>query len=175
MAKTLDLRRYQEGILDRMKELAQSSSAGSTSRLGVRVGEELLLVPLDDISEVLPVPEMEPVPLTRPWFLGMANVRGNLYGVNDMAQLAGHPATVQGLDSRILLVHQKYAGNVALLVGELLGLRNLEQMQEESTPPVAEQPWINGRVFRDMDGKSWHEFSVPELLNCPGFNKVGVV
>jgi len=108
MARTLDLRKYQEDILVRIKDQTRAADANTRNRLGVRAGDRRLLVRLDDISEVLPVPEVHPVPLSRSWFLGMANVRGNLYGVSDLSQFAGGSATTIGVASRILLIHQKY-------------------------------------------------------------------
>ena len=38
---------------------------------------------------MIPVPPITPVPLTRPWFRGVANVRGNLYSVVDFAAFVG--------------------------------------------------------------------------------------
>ena len=35
-----------------------------------------------DAGEVIAVPPIAPVPLTQPWFLGVANIRGNLYSVD---------------------------------------------------------------------------------------------
>ena len=41
------------------------------------------------------MPEVSLVPLTKDWFLGVANVRGVLYGVSDFAAFGGIAATVQ--------------------------------------------------------------------------------
>ncbi|HQR50643.1 MAG TPA: chemotaxis protein CheW [Methylophilaceae bacterium] len=173
MARTLDLRKYQEDILGRLKERAQPGEVASSSRLGVKVGRSLLLVSLEDISEVAPVPEIHPVPLAKPWFLGMSNVRGNLYGVSDMAQLAGDTPTTLTASSRVLLSHQKYKANVALLVNALLGLRNLDQMQEQEI--ADEGPYgFGGRQFKDSAGDTWRELNMRDLLVNPDFLKVGI-
>ena len=173
MAKNLDLRKYQEDILVRIKDQTRSADAGARSRLGVRAGKDLLLVGLEDISEVLPVPEMHPVPLSKSWFLGMANVRGNLYGVSDLAQFAGQPPTAASVNSRILLSHQKYKANVALLVSAILGLRALDQMQEQENTDESGR-WLGGRVFRDAAGETWQEIDIKALLASPDFMKVGL-
>lgn len=171
MARTLDLRKYQEDILVRIKDQTRAADASTRSRLGVRAGDELLLVKLDDVSEVLPVPEIHPVPLSKSWFLGMANVRGNLYGVNDVAQFNGQTATAQSANSRILLTHHKYKAQAALLVSAILGLRALDQMQEQ--PPDAASN-VGGRVFRDAAGDTWREIDIKALLGQPDFLKVGL-
>lgn len=175
MARSLDLRSYQENILSRLKELGQPGQTKSNSRLGVKIGEDRLLVDLEEISEVAPVPEIHAVPLTRPWFLGMANVRGVLYGVNDLAQLAGQTMTVaNSSNSRILLAHQKYKANIALLVTGLLGLRNLDQMQEQPAAD-ADRPWLGGRLFKDDAGQPWQELLIRELISNPEFIRVGIM
>jgi twitching motility protein PilI len=173
MARTLDLRKYQEDILGRLKERTQLGETTSSSRLGVKIGLTLLLVNLDDISEVAPVPEICPVPLAKPWFLGISNVRGNLYGVSDLAQIAGDTPTTHNASSRLLLSHQKYKANAALLVTALLGLRNLGHMQEQEN--VNKRPcWFVGRQFKDPAGDTWHELNMRDLLTNPDFIKIGV-
>lgn len=174
MAKTLDLRKYQEDILVRIKNMSRSADAAARNRLGVRAGQELLLVGLEDISEVLPVPELHPVPLSKPWFLGVANVRGNLYGVNDLAQFAGKPATTPTAASRILLAHQKYKASVGLLVSAILGLRNLDQLQEQADPGKADH-WLDSRVYLDASGATWREINIKALLEHPDFLRIGLV
>ena len=54
------------------------SSAGL---LGVQAGPDYWLLDLADSGEILPLPPFTSVPLTRPWFCGIANIRGSLYGV----------------------------------------------------------------------------------------------
>ncbi len=172
MARTLDLRKYQEDILERIKDQTRSADAAARGRLGVRAGNRQLLVRLDDISEVLPVPEIHAVPLSKPWFLGMANVRGNLYGVSDVAQFSGHGATSAGAASRILLIHQKYKAHAALLVSAIQGLRALDQMEQQADEAAA-----NGfvsRIWRDAAGISWHEIDIKALLAMPEFMKAAL-
>lgn len=173
MAKNLDLRKYQEDILVRIKDQSRSADANARNRLGVRAGEARLLVRLDDISEVLPVPEIHPVPLSKSWFNGMANVRGNLYGVSDVAQFSGSSATNVTASSRILLVHQKYKAHAALLVSAIVGLRALDQM-EEMTSEARPGLWLGGRMFQDASGETWHEIDVKALLALPEFMKIGL-
>ncbi len=66
----------------------------AASKLGLQVGDDRWLVDLADAGEVIPVPPITAVPLTRPWFAGVANIRGNLYSVVDFAAfLGGAPVT----------------------------------------------------------------------------------
>lgn len=171
MAKRkLDLQAYQKDILARLKSQAESGRSVGSSKLGVRIGGHDWLITLSDISEVLPVPEVLKVPLTHPWFLGMANVRGNLFGVTDLASYLGYPPVSVSSESRVLLVHGKFAINAGLLVDRLVGLRNLDEMHTE--PEASEKPvWQLGR-YRDESGQVWDELSLDILLGQNEFLQV---
>jgi twitching motility protein PilI len=171
MAKNkLSLQAYQQDILERLKNLTEGGSTTPSSRLGVKIGGDNWLIPLDDISEVLPIPDIMHVPLTHSWFLGMANVRGNLYGLTDLAGLLGNsPGTVTD-ESRILLAHQSLDVNAGFLVDQLVGLRNLEDMQMQSPDP-AKPKWQLGR-YQDASGQSWDELDIEALISQDDFMHV---
>jgi twitching motility protein PilI len=87
VAKRTSLKDFQEGLAARLK--AAAGDAAPSARLSFQAGESRWLVRLDGSGEVLPVPPVARVPLTRDWFLGVTNVRGVLYGVSDFAMLLG--------------------------------------------------------------------------------------
>src|SRR6185295_14620547 len=89
----LSLRDYQRELAERLR---QADSARSASKLGVQVGAQSWLVDLVEAGEVLPVPPITAVPLTRAWFRGVANVRGNLYSVVDFAAFLGAGVSAGG-------------------------------------------------------------------------------
>ena len=82
-AAKIDLRRFQQELATRLA--AKTAAQVESSRLGLDCGGEQWLVRLADAGEVIAVPGVTPVPHTRRWYLGVANVRGNLYGVIDFA------------------------------------------------------------------------------------------
>ena len=86
MAQRISLRDYQRELAERLR---LADSARSASKLGVQIGEQNWLIDLVEAGEVMPVPPITAVPLTRPWFRGVANVRGNLYSVVDFAEFLG--------------------------------------------------------------------------------------
>jgi twitching motility protein PilI len=168
MAK-LSLRDFQQDLVERLKGAAES--AAPSARLGVQSGAENLLLRLDESGEVLPVPVVSPVPLTRAWFLGLANIRGNLYSVIDFALFMGGEATPRTADARIVLVAERYQVNAALLINRMLGLRNLQQLQKDDEAPAA--PWI-AASYRDQSGGAWRELAVGELVRHQDFLQAGV-
>ncbi|HSS46236.1 MAG TPA: chemotaxis protein CheW, partial [Burkholderiales bacterium] len=70
MAKHFSLREFQQGLSARLQALANAPSA-DVSKLGVQAGGNLWLVDLIECGEVVTLPELIKVPLTRPWFSGV--------------------------------------------------------------------------------------------------------
>jgi len=169
MAERLSLKDYQRGLAERLREAGAGRMA---SKLGVQLGTESWLVDLGDAGEVIPVPAVTPVPLTRPWFKGIANVRGNLYSVIDFPAFLGVGAVTVGEGSRLLLLGERFRTSAALLIDRSLGLRNPDQLTPRAAagePPA----WQRGE-FDDGDGKAWKELDVPQLVRHADFLSVSV-
>ena len=171
MARKISLREFQESVVAKLQSLA-ASGAAQVSKLGVQVGSQFWLVNLSDISEALPVPALTTVPLAQPWFFGVANFRGNLYGIVDFCHFLGGTPTHLGVDCRLLLVHPKFMVNSGVVVSRMMGLRNPEQMQ----PVEAEEeplPWIVAE-YRDEAGNLWRELNMRALTEHARFLSVGL-
>jgi twitching motility protein PilI len=168
-AKT-SLRDYQRELAARL----QSADAGRVvSKLGLQAGGERWLVDLTDAGEVIPVPAITPVPLTRPWFKGVASIRGNLVSVVDFAAFVGGGATAPGEQARLLLFSERFRLGSALLVERSLGLRNPEQLRPSSAGDAAHGPWIKAE-YDDAQGAHWRELDVAQLVQDAEFLGVGV-
>lgn len=168
MAKTSSLREFQEAILLRLKEVAAHGDTASSSRLGVMVGAKKILVNLNEVREVLPVPPMQVVPLTQPWFLGVANIRGNLYNVSDLAQFLGMPPTQRSANNRILLLNSETTTQAALVIGSLVGLRSIDTMQVKPSTADVEALFAK-QVYEDADNNEWFEIDVEALVRDKEF------
>lgn len=157
-AKRLRLREYQEQLLERM-QAARSGGAVRAHQLGVEIGGTGYLIELTDTGEIVPVPALAGVPLTRPWFVGLANVRGNLLGVVDLARyLAGEsegegegPAPAPPSTMRLVTFSPALGFACALLAERVVGLRHAADMQAH-----------DGRL-RDADGVDWTPLSLAAL------------
>jgi twitching motility protein PilI len=170
MAERLSLKDYQRELVNRLKEAGAGRMA---SKLGMQLGAETWLVDLADAGEVIPVPQVTPVPLTKPWFKGVANVRGNLYSVVDFPAFLGVGAVAVGEHSRLLLVGDRFRTASALLIDRSLGLRNPEQLKPRvSLNDAGEAPtWLRGE-FEDGEGRAWKELNLPELVRHTDFLSV---
>lgn len=168
MAARTSLRDYQRELAARLKGAGGGRAA---SKLGLLAGDESWLVDLADAGEVIPVPPITPVPLTRPWFRGVANIRGKLYSVVDFPAFLGGAAVALGEQARLLLLSERFRMGGALLVDRSLGLRNPEQLQRRETR-AAPSPWVKAE-YGDPQGVRWKELNVLELIRHPEFLEVG--
>ena len=170
MAKRISLREFQESLAQRLTSAQRGES--KPAMLGVASGAELWLLDLTDSGEVVPLPTLTTVPLTRPWFAGIANVRGTLYSVVDFSAFRGGETTRRNANARLLLVGARHGVNSALLVDRTLGLRNIDDL--EAVPAPGEQtPW-SGECHQDVQGNRWTTLRLRELLNDPKFLDVGL-
>ena len=167
MAVRTSLRDYQRELSERLQSAASGRAA---SKLGVQVGADAWLVDLADAGEVIPVPPVTPVPLTRPWFRGVANIRGKLYSVVDFPAFLGGAAVAPGEQARLLLLGERFRMGSALLVDRSLGLRAAEQLQAR---PLAGAgvPWLKAE-YSDKEGRQWKELDVAQLVQDPAFLEV---
>lgn len=169
MSRRVSLKEFQAGLASRLK--AAATEPAPSARLGFEAGGGHWLAKLDSSGEVLQVPEIQRVPLTRDWFLGVANVRGALYGVSDFGAFLGGPATARGPENRLLLVGQPVGMNCALLVTRLSGLRNVGDYSAE--PPAEGTAW-SAAAWRDKDGRIWRELDTARLLAHRDFLEIAV-
>jgi twitching motility protein PilI len=164
MAARLSLRDYQLELSARLQRTETDDRAAS--KLGVEAGGAGWLVDLTEAGEILPLPPVSAVPLARPWFRGVANIRGNLYSVVDFGAFLGGEATAVGDQARLLLISDRFRAGCALLVSRSLGLRKSGAL--EPHPRRAESRWTRAE-YSDAEGRRWNELDVPALLRDPEF------
>lgn len=177
MAHKESLKDLQTRLAERLK-LAQS--AGVTAAwLAVSAGGENYLLPLHQSGEILPIPQWQVVPHTKPWFLGVMALRGSLLGAVDLAQFIAHAhgvdqdATdgmlVPGDDtSSIVTMNPTIEGGAALQVGRVSGLRSEGAFTSSSSAPAGAPPFFGNR-FLDALGAYWQEINLQALSQSPQF------
>lgn len=168
MAKQISLREFQQDLAQRLRD-AQADSE-QASRLGVRAGDRYWLLKLDDTDEVLPLPDVSPVPLTRPWYLGLANIRGVMANVVDFAAFLGEEPTARTPDCRLVLAADRFQSYSGLLINRMMGLRNVHNL--ELLDQSHDEPWSSA-VYRDREGRTWHELNMGALVASDTFLSVG--
>ncbi len=121
--------------------------AGRWSGILFRVGTSRLLAPLDQVVEVLSVPaDLTPVPGTKPWVLGVANNRGTLLPLLDLAALTQGGRPTRRETDRVLVVPQDGLP-CGLVANEVLGIRHFTEAQRCAEPSAGLgvlQPFAQG-------------------------------
>jgi twitching motility protein PilI len=159
-------------------QAAQSGSQVAVSQLGVMIGRTRFLIDLREAGEIVTAGNMTNVPLTKDWYLGLANVRGNLTSVVDLSRFEGNELTKRESSCRVVAFASSLAFNSGLLVSQVLGLRDSSRMEEQFSTPDSvgdslQKPWIVSR-YRDSDGNIWFELSLSLLVQDQEFLHVGL-
>lgn len=161
MANREALRELQSRLALRLREAQGSSRVARW--LAVEVAGHGLLLPLSGAGEIFPGATVKPVPHTRPWFMGVANLRGGLHGVVDLAAFLGLPSSAKAGDANLLVaLNPALASASALRVQRLAGLRSADQLQPEPDDEVARPVFAGGR-WRDEQQRVWQEIDLAAL------------
>ncbi|MFZ2853632.1 MAG: chemotaxis protein CheW [Rhodocyclaceae bacterium] len=171
MSQKISRREFQSHLAAR---LAGAGRQGAASLLGMQSGSGYWLLDLPDSGEIIPLTTLSAlteVPLTRPWFAGIASIRGNLYSVVDFARFQGQAATPQAAPSHLLLIGSRHGSNAALLVTRMLGLRSIETLVGAPSGPQT-PAWVSA-AYTDNKGHSWQKLDVRALLADASFMAIG--
>lgn len=167
MSAPFDLREFQAELARRIEAATARDNSGA--RIGFSAGGRNWLASLDDIQEVIALPPVTAVPGAKAWFLGMVNVRGNLYGVSDMAGFLGLGRTARAPSNRLLVPHARLGINAALLIQTTRGLTHLDQHQVHACENAPD--WCR-QTYRDAEGVEWHDLDLARFFANPAFLQV---
>ncbi len=171
MANRDALRELQSRLADRLE--SAKTSAVSAEWLAVQAAGQSLLFPLRQAGEIFSVDGVHPVAYTQAWFLGVANLRGSLFGVVDLGHfLYGTPSatgpSAPSTEARLVAVNPGQDHPCALWVDRLLGLRGQDAFPQ-SAPPDAQSPVYFGPRHTDARGHSWQEIDLQRLCSQERF------
>lgn len=174
MANKEALRELQTRLAERLKSVR--AEVPGISWLAVECAGRGFLLPLHEAGEIFAMTPIVPVAHARPWFLGVANLRGGLHGVVDLAAFlgikgAGRPAEVARERVQLVAFNAALDVNCALLVDRLAGLRRATQMTAEPDAPAARPDFVGDR-YRDDAGRVWQELRLAELARHESFLRV---
>ena len=147
----------------------QIEAPGLWRGIGFRIGSRYLVSSINEVNEILTFPQLTLVPGTRPWLLGVANVRGNLVPLIDLKLYLEGERTLLTESSRVLLARQA-GGSVGLLIDEVLGQRNFSQ--EQRADAVGEEDERYARFVGEkylLGDVQWGLFSMAALVRTPDF------
>ncbi|XLZ69626.1 chemotaxis protein CheW [Massilia sp. SR12] len=165
------LRQYQVTLLERM-QAAKAGTGNAGRELGVLLGGQRCLLDLTQVGEIVPYQAVTAVPLAQDWYRGLANIRGNLVGVVDLARYMGETGSVPAADSRLVTFAGHLGFNCAILAGRVLGLRNPDEMEQQA--PDSRLPLWGIQQFLDRDAQVWTRLDLAELVREARFLQIGL-
>ena len=179
MANRPALRELQGRLAERL-QAARSQQGTKPSWLAVECRGARYLCPLEQAGEIFAAAPVHPVAYTAPWFLGIANLRGGLHGIVDLAGFLARSAPDRGtagaarhgepgaVESSLVSLNPLFDVNAAMLVDRLAGLRGDEAFTH-AEPPAADAPAWFGPRRTDAQGTVWQELDLRALAADPAF------
>ena len=131
------------------------------------------VTPMSNLSEILTVPGFTQLPGVKSWVRGLANVRGRLLPVFDMATYFGGRLSGAKKWQRLLVIDREgiYAG---LWVARMFGMQYFPMDARNALPPKVLPdvlaPFIDG--YFDYEGRIWTVFQPLKLLEDKQFLEV---
>jgi twitching motility protein PilI len=175
MANRQALRELQSRLAERL-QVARTQGV-APSWLAVEAGDKKYLFPMEQAGEIFPWVATQAVPYTQSWFLGVANLRGGLFGVVDLASYVnGQPLAAKTefarKESRLVALNSALDINCALLIDRLAGLRNQEAFKDFSEK-APDAPEFFGNQYFDQNGATWQEINLQLLAQQTHFLTIG--
>ena len=150
-------------------QIEGKKNSGEWGGVIFRIGETRLTCSTEQVHEFLPIPTFTPVPGTKPWILGLANVGGDLLTVIDLAWfLKGERSTVS-MRTRLLAASLR-GRPVGLLVDEVFGQRHFISDEGKKTRLPKSSPFKNFVHRQYRSGKDvWQELDLETLFSTAEF------
>jgi twitching motility protein PilI len=144
-------------------------STGEWAGLIFRIGKIKLACTTKQVKEFLPVPPLTPVPGTKPWILGLANIHGELLTVIDLSWFLHGERSSVSMRTRLLAASLR-GRPIGLMVDEVYGQRHFvnEEGNECKLPagsPLADYVHRQYRTGKDV----WQELDLETLFSSPDF------
>jgi len=162
------LREFSTQLAQRLKEAPLQPT--EPTRLAVRIGPFNYLVEMGSAAEIVSLPEIARVPWTRPWYRGLANVRGRLVGVVDLLHLMGREPLAADQGQQLLVLGEALGVAAGVLVTRAFGIRNLKDLDPVDAPDAG-SGWERNR-YRDREGVMLTELDLRELAAAPEFTAI---
>lgn len=137
--------------------------------VGFRVGDDKLIAAMDQVEEILDVPEFTRVPGVKSWVIGVANVRGSLLPMIDLKGYIIGEDMKQRKRGRVIVISYK-GFNTGLVVDEVYGMRHFllkDRVDELANVHNSISPYTD-KVFK-QEGESWPVFNFKNIVEDERF------
>jgi twitching motility protein PilI len=172
MANRQALRELQTRLAERLKQARTEGVAAGW--LAVELMGRRCLLPLAQSGEIFPVTQVQKVPYTRDWFMGVANLRGGLFGIVDLASFMSGVPMHRSFDggvreqARLIALNSAMEINCAVLIDRLGGLRGVADFVSRESVPEGSPSFMSAQYI-DKSGQQWLELDLQVLASAPEF------
>lgn len=129
-----------------------------------------VLLPLAQAGEIHAERVLTEVPHAAEWMVGVANLRGHLHTVVDLARFLRLRDKVPALaGAQLVVLNTALHVNCALRVDRLLGLRDPSMLERLPDDPAVQRPAFAGSIWQDKAGRRWQELSLAAMAEDPRF------
>lgn len=148
---------------------AQADVRPHWSGIGFSLMGSFFVAPMGEVSEMLEVPSYTHLPGVQPWVKGVANVRGRLLPLFDMATFLGGHLSSGRKQRRILILETEtlYSG---LMVDQVFGMQHFPMDEYSEQAGAVEEnilPYVTGSYA--LGGQRWSLFRPGLLAEDPRF------
>ena len=149
---------------------AQKDITPQWSGVGFSMFGKHFVVAMSELNEMLEVPAHTMLPGVQPWVKGVANVRGRLLPIYDLAAFFGELLIGNKKQQRLLVIDRDktYAG---LWIDQVFGMQyfDIASRNSELSPELPEsiEDFIEGSF--ELDGITWSVFHPLKLMEKPNF------
>lgn len=119
-----------------------------------RLNDELIGVDINDVTKITTDVEITPVPKTKPYILGVMNLRGNIIPVVSLKKMFDLEGQEESLESATVIVVETELGNIGISVDKIEGAVKIfpEDIQPPPMNAVGIDPeYIKGVVMLNND------------------------
>ena len=176
MANRTALRELQSRLASRLQAAREQQQ--TVSWLAIESADMRYLFPLTQADEIFSAASIQPVPYAQAWFVGVANLRGGLFGVVDLARFvdaasASRPAADTVASAHMVTLNAALEVNCAVLIDRLAGLRSVESFEAAHEADDGAPDYF-GRRYVDSNQVHWQELNLQTLVRSPRFLEIGV-
>lgn len=141
--------------------------------IGFMLNGQVYVAPMADVAEIIQLPHMTRVPGVKSWVLGVANIRGRLVSIMDLASLMELPSRNQWRSQRVLVIeHHDFL--MGLVVDAVLGMQTFRVDSQVAAPSTHEHLDEFVDIAFEKNRKVWPVFQCRELIESPQFLNIAV-
>lgn len=162
------LKDYQLHVRDRMEAARGEADQENIVFLGFVSGGRNLLIDGRDVIDVHQLSVLEPIPSSKPWVSGAANIKGSVCAVTDFSILLGGEVTKKG---KFMVLSNEIIPGAAILIDSISGIFNEKDLGQATPLDDRNLPeWIIG--MHHLSATNFFLVDAVKLANDSRFSKL---